>query len=235
VTEDSRSDTEVRWLRRRLLAWGRTHYRDFPWRQDRDLYRSLVTEILLKQTRAEGVEPVRLKLLSTYPSAKSMAHALPSDIEIHIRKLGFGKQRAVQLHALGHALEDASIPRRPNQLVELPGIGSYAAAAISCFVFGHREIALDVNVARIISRVFDLLPLSGELRKNRKIIQVGQTIISGPRPRDLNWALLDLGALVCRPRPKCNACPLSLRCSYAIQAGGARHKAPSQIVGSSNV
>jgi A/G-specific adenine glycosylase len=109
-------------------------------------------------------------------------------------------------------------------LAELPGIGPYAAAAISCFVFGYREIALDVNVARIISRVFDLLPLRGELRKNRQIIKVGQTIISGPRPRDLNWALLDLGALVCRPRPKCNACPLSLRCSYAIHAGSARHE-----------
>lgn len=213
------SPTDVRWLRRRLFAWGRNHYRDFPWRRDRDPYRSLVTEILLKQTRAEGVEPVRLELLGTFPTARSLADALPRDIESHIRKLGFGRQRAAQLHALGRALSDVPVPRRLSKLAELPGIGPYAASATSCFVFGRRQIALDVNVARIISRLFGLIPPRGELRKNRQIIEAGRAIISGPRPRDLNWALLDLGALVCRPRPKCDACPLSVRCSHAMQPG----------------
>jgi len=222
-------------MRRRLLAWGRSHYRYFPWREDRDPYRSLVTEILLKQTRADGVEAVRAKLLLTYPSARSLAEATPKDVETYIRKLGFGKQRAVQLHALGRALLDAPVPRQRRTLAELPGIGPYAASATSCFAFGRREIALDVNVARIISRVFGLIPARGELRKNRQIIEAGQAIISGPRPRELNWALLDLGALLCRPRPKCDACPLSVRCSYAIQAGRAELQPLSQVARPSDV
>jgi A/G-specific adenine glycosylase len=112
-------------------------------------------------------------------------------------------------------------------LRDLPGIGPYAAAATSCFVFGHREIALDVNVARIISRVFGLKPRRGELRKNRQVLQMGTALISGPSPRALNWALLDLGATVCRPKPKCDVCPLSAKCNYAIETDMDSARQPS--------
>lgn len=206
---------DVRWLRRRLLVWGRTHFRDFAWRRDRDPYRSLVTEVLLKQTQADRIEPVRSILLRRYPSSGALARAPRRDIENLIKGLGFGTQRAVHLRALGAALTGSKIPRDAKRLANLPGIGPYAAAATACFVFGRTEIALDVNVARILSRVFGLRLEKGELRKNRGVLQLGQLLVDGPRPRELNWALLDLGALICRPRPKCEVCPLAVRCSYA--------------------
>jgi A/G-specific adenine glycosylase len=205
----------VRWLRRRLFAWGRAHYRDFPWRRDRDPYRNLVTEILLKQTRADGVQRVRLQLLTKYPSTASLGKAPRREIEGLIAWLGFGHQRAAQLQALGRALQEAPIPHTPAKLARLPGIGPYAASATSCFAFGRREIALDVNVARIIGRIYGIEPARGELRKNKAVIRLGHSLIDGLNPRGLNWALLDLGALVCRPVPKCHQCPVQEGCWFA--------------------
>lgn len=205
----------VRWIRRRLFAWGRAHYRDFPWRRDRDPYRNLVTEVLLKQTRADGVQRVRFELLTRFPSAASLGEAPRREIESLIASLGFGHQRAAQLQALGRALREAPIPHAAAKLARLPGIGPYAAAATSCFAFGRREIALDVNVARILGRVYGVELDRGELRKSPEVIWFGRRLIVGLNPRQLNWALLDLGALVCRPKPKCHECPLREVCSFA--------------------
>jgi A/G-specific adenine glycosylase len=210
------AQADVKWMRRRLLAWGPKHFRNYSWRQDRDLYRSLVTEILLKQTQADRIEAVRSGLFDRFPSPRALGKARLDVIEPLIRKLGFGSQRAVQLKALGKALNVQRPPRR-NELSDLPGIGPYSAAATACFVFGEARIALDVNVARIIGRVFGISLDRGELRKNRLVRELGDELIRGPLPRQLNWALLDLGALVCRPRPRCGLCPLQAECQFGSQ------------------
>jgi A/G-specific adenine glycosylase len=207
---------KVRWMRRRLLAWGPKHFRNYSWRRDRNLYRGLVTEILLKQTQADRIEVVRLRLFDRFPSPGSLARAPLSDIEAVIQNLGFGAQRAIHLKSLGKALQ-ARMPKRADELTNLPGIGPYSAAATSCFVFGEARIALDVNVARIISRVFGVSLDRGEPRKNRRVRELGDELIRGPLPRQLNWALLDLGALVCRPRPRCGLCPLQAECQFWSQ------------------
>lgn len=205
----------VAWMRRRLLRWGRAHFRDFPWRTDRDPYRTLVTEVLLKQTRAVQVRPVREALLRRYPVPRSLAEADPGDLSTLIRRLGFADQRVPQLGALGRALtKTGRAPRTVAGLLALPGVGPYTAAAVACFAFGHRAAALDVNVARIIGRVFGIAPEHGELRKNADVIRIASTMVHGGSPREINWALLDLGAEVCRPNPRCSACPVASRCHF---------------------
>src|SRR5262249_55633179 len=100
-----------------------------------------------------------------------------------------------------------------------PGIGPYAASAVRCFAFGYREPVIDVNTARIFERVFGIAVLRGEPRRNCDVIQAGQELLAGPNPRAVNWALLDVGAALCRPRnPKCGTCPLSSECRYASRA-----------------
>jgi A/G-specific adenine glycosylase len=203
-------------VRRRLLVWGRRNFRSFPWRQDRDPYRTLVTEILLRQTNAERVEPIRRQFFVRYPDAKQLAKADRRTVTRVISSLGFGIQRTPQLIGLGQELAATGrAPRTAEALSLLPGVGDYTAAAAACFAFGAREVALDVNVARIVSRVFGIYPKTGELRKNPAIRKAARALVSGPNPRSMNWALLDLGALVCRPRPKCSICPLAERCYYA--------------------
>jgi len=204
----------IRWLRRRLLVWGGKHYRPFPWREDRDPYRVLVTEVLLKQTRADRVSSVRSSVFGDYPTPTALAHADVAALAKHIRTLGFGRQRTKQLLSLARAIDGHPIPRAPALLRTLPGIGEYSAAATACFAFGERTIALDVNVARILGRVFGIRLARGELRKNPMIRSIGERLIQGATPRRVNWALLDLGAAVCRPKPRCTECPLEPRCRY---------------------
>jgi A/G-specific adenine glycosylase len=198
-----------------LLVWGRGHFRPFPWRSDRDPYRVLVTEVLLKQTRADRVHLVRAELLVAYPTATVLATADRRDLANLISTLGFGRQRTDQLLSLARVLKDRSIPRQPALLQTLPGVGPYSAAATACFAYGRRYIALDVNVARILGRVFGITLKSGEPRKSALIRSIGQQVIDGAQPRRVNWALLDLGATVCRPRPRCHECPLQERCWHA--------------------
>lgn len=213
------SGTTLR-VRRRLLPWAQVNFRPYPWRGDRNPYRTLITEILLRQTNADRIPHVREKFLGSYPVADSLANATVKDIEAQIAILGFGKQRARQLSVLGHQLVAlGNIPHNATDLMSLSGVGFYTANATACFAFGARTPALDVNVARIIARVFGLAPARGELRKNVTIKTLAHALVDGPRPRNLNWGLLDLGAAVCRPNPLCSRCPLSSICDFHLRRG----------------
>jgi A/G-specific adenine glycosylase len=224
---------QVQWLRRRLLNWGKLNFRDFVWRSDRDAYRLLVTEVLLRQTNAGHVLRVREAFLSAFPKATDLCRASPDEVFGLIRGLGFGRQRADQLRRLGCAIVARNrIPTTARALADLPGVGNYTAGAVACFAFGRREPAVDVNVARIIGRLFDIRPERGELRKNSTVRRIAMEMVAGGAPRRLNWALLDLGALICRPTPRCTVCPLLDGClhggrvvrtdrlGYGAQSGG---------------
>lgn len=203
-------------MRRRILAWGRGHFRPFPWRCDRDPYRTLITEILLRQTNADRVLPVRKTFLQLYPNPEQLAEAAPSDVARLLEPLGFARQRSNQLVALGRKLATLGrCPRSTEGLLELPAIGPYSAAAVGCFAFGQARAAFDVNLARIIVRFFGLEVPRGELRRNRLALQLADAVVGGKDPRALNWAFLDLGALICRPVPSCSNCPLVRRCVRA--------------------
>jgi len=208
-----------RWLRRRLLRWGRVNFRDFEWRRDRDGYRTLITEVLLRQTSAAHIRETRRQFLTRYPTPESLARADAAAVTTQVSVLGFGNQRGPQLVGLARELvARGGVPTRRDRLRELPGVGDYTGAAVACFAFGRREPALDVNVARILARVLAIRPAHGELRKNADVKAAARALVDGPRPRELNWALLDLGALVCKPRPACGMCPLRNRCDYGIRS-----------------
>ncbi len=216
------ADPRIRWVRRRILGWGRQHYRAFPWREDRDPFNTLITEVLLKQTGAARVPAVRHQLLSQYGTPVALSSAEPNQIRSVVHRLGFGSQRSADLIALGQIISRTGVPRSLAGLRSLPGVGSYTAAAVACFAYGRRLPALDVNVARIIGRVFGISPERGELRKNPQVNLAASALAKGRSPRELNWSLLDLGAGVCRPRPRCQVCPLVAQCDYAQES--TRHR-----------
>jgi A/G-specific adenine glycosylase len=205
---------DVPWVRRRLLGWGKKHFRAFEWRHDRDPYRTLITEVLLKQTGAVRVGTVRDRLLERYPSPTHLGAAEPLELRALINALGFANQRTDQLIRLGTALASRrTIPRGIVPLMRLPAVGPYTAAAVACFAFGSPEPALDVNVARIIARVFALNAERGEARRSKAVKEASRHLVSGRNSRRLNWALLDLGATICRPVPRCRECPLASHCA----------------------
>jgi A/G-specific adenine glycosylase len=212
------TSSHIRRVRRSLLAWGRRHFRPFAWRADRDPFRTLVTELLLKQTTAERVVRVRSELVRRFPTPAMLAAAEPAELEAIIASLGLGKQRTEHLIELGRALSGRPLRRAtPARLLALPGVGSYTAAAVCCFAWGRAEPALDVNVARIIVRVFGIATPRGEPRRHRVVLDLASHLVAGRQPREVNWALLDLGADVCRPRPLCARCPLDHLCVHSLR------------------
>lgn len=208
--------SDVRVIRRRLLKWGRSHYRRFWWRELRDPYAIAVIEVLLRQTRAETIESSARMFIEKYATPEMLASASLGELRGELRIFGLHEQRAKQLRSFGEAIAAGHrLLNDERSLREMPGIGPYAASAVRCFAFGARVPVIDVNVARIVSRVFDITPERGELRKNRQIRNKASSLLEGSQPREVNWALLDLGSLVCISGvPRCGACPLDELCAY---------------------
>jgi A/G-specific adenine glycosylase len=168
-----------------LLDWFRSNGRDLPWRRTRDPYAILVSEVMLQQTQVARVVPHWEKWMRRWPTVESLAVASGADVIRAWQGLGYNR-RAV---ALWKAARAVAARGWPEDLTELPGVGPYTAAAVSCFAFRRPVLPMDVNVRRVLKR-------SG--------------IDFGPEHAQ---ALMDLGATVCLARvPRCGDCPLAEAC-----------------------
>src|SRR4029453_1801124 len=138
---------------KRLLAWYDRHRRELPWRHlPPDPYRILVSEFMLQQTRVETVLPYYEKFLTRFPDVKSLARASEDDVLVHWSGLGYYR-RARQLHLAARAIQRrGTFPQTVPELLELPGLGEYTAAAVASIAFGVRAAVLDGNVIRVQSR-----------------------------------------------------------------------------------
>src|SRR5687767_15483188 len=144
------------WFRRRLLEWYRRNGRDLPWRQTRDPYSILVSEMMLQQTQVDRVVPKYHEWLEKYPSLEALASADQDDVTSTWRPLGYNI-RPRRLHAIACesvARYGGQLPSDEETLLSFKGIGAYTAGAIRSFAFGQRAAILDTNVARVLLRVF---------------------------------------------------------------------------------
>jgi A/G-specific adenine glycosylase len=211
---------------RALLAWyvieGRAH---LPWRETRDPYAILVSEIMLQQTQVERVLPKYREFLERFPTFAALA-AEPVGEAIKVwAGLGYN-QRAVRLHGIARQVVeefDGALPNTLDGLMALKGIGRYTAGAVACFAFGLPVATVDTNIRRVLWRVFrgvEQLPwLGGETAAHMYLALAEWTL---PREQAYDWqqALMDLGARLCLARkPLCEKCPLREHCAaYAETA-----------------
>jgi A/G-specific adenine glycosylase len=196
-------------LRHRILGWYDTHRRDLPWRRSNDTYRIWVAEVMLIQTQVDTVLPYYSRFLDRFPDIPSLAAADLDDVLKTWEGLGY-YARARNLHKAASqvmARHNGQLPDDERALRSLPGIGPYVAAALLSIAFGQRVLAIDGNVRRVFSRVYDIPhPEDGRLH------DLGHDWVED-RPGDVNQALMDLGAGVCTPRsPDCQHCPLLDAC-----------------------
>ena len=200
-----------------LLKWHKKNRRDFPWRKTSDPYKILISEILLQKTKAENVIVVFDKFVAKYPNPEKLSSASLRDLKNEIKILGLHTQRATKLEKLAKILVEkynGKIPDNKNELLELPGIGSYVCNAVSCFAFSHDVPLLDTNIGRIIERVFSL-KVAGEERKKSKAWDMLAEFVPKGKSKEYNYSLIDFGALVCTSKnPKHNLCPFTKICNY---------------------
>jgi A/G-specific adenine glycosylase len=208
----------IPWMRRRLLCWFARNGRSFPWREAGITpYEVIVAEILLQRTTAAGVARAYLGFLKRYPSWIAIAQAPLADLENALRPLGLWRQKALAFQRLALTIEmnGGAVPRTRTELERLPGIGPYTASAVLALVYGRAEPLLDVNMARLLGRF--LGPPEGiEAKPTRTLHALALRLVRSKRGLEVNWAVLDFGALVCRERnPLCPECLLRARCQYA--------------------
>lgn len=205
-------------INRRIISWWRKYGRSFPWRDEKvNPYAILITEMLLRKTRAEAVAAVVPQLLKKYPTAYDLADADQENVYQIVRCLGFGCIRSKALIAVARDLVQkysGNVPDDYNALVGLPHVGRYIANAVLCFAFNKRVGLVDANIARLFSRLFNL-PIPNELHKDEQIWKLSMELAPNRGTKEYFWGLLDLGAMICKVKtPECTQCPLLDFCPW---------------------
>jgi A/G-specific adenine glycosylase len=207
---------------RRLRTFFRSFYRRngraFPWRDHGvQPFGVLVAEMLLRQTRAGPVVAIWNTLLEQYPTPSSLAEAEFESLWSLVRPLGFGRQRTDALRQMANYLvthEQGRVPRTINRLSAIPHVGVYGANAVLCFAFGKRVPLVDVNVLRVLSRIYGR-DLGQDNRRSPRAWEIAWSILPAYKFRQHNLGLLDFAALICTSRnPKHQTCPLKDICAF---------------------
>ncbi len=213
-----KSARQIKILQEQLLNWFYKHRRVMPWRASAgktpDPYHVWLSEIMLQQTTVATVGPYFIKFITKWPTVKKLATAKQDDVLTAWAGLGY-YARARNLHKCAQVIAkeyNGKFPVSPDELIKLPGIGPYTAAAIASIAFNQPAVAVDGNVERVVSRFFAIeepLPFSKDaIRTHAAKLVAGNT-----HPGDFTQAFMELGATVCSPRkPKCGLCPWQKSC-----------------------
>ena len=185
----------------------------YPWRATRDPYRILVSEVMLQQTQASRVVSVYRDFIRSFPSVRALAHASRRDVVSAWGGLGYNRRAIALANAARRVVEEhgGRIPTDPTVMRSLPGVGPYTSAAVASIAFGEPVAAIDTNVRRIVSRVFD----GTDDATPARVRELADAWLDPSDPGGWNQALMDLGREVCRPRPRCGVCPLGPSCRSA--------------------
>jgi A/G-specific adenine glycosylase len=215
---------EIRKIRAPLLRWYDANRRDLPWRNTDDPYAIWISEAMLQQTRVETVIPYWERFLERFPDVASLAQAELDDVYAVWTGLGYYSRARNLRHAAQTIVSDhdGHLPDTAAELQQLKGIGRYTAGAVASIAFDREAPLVDGNVIRVFARLVGIREDSASKAVIERIWAVAAALVKGPRPGDLNQALMELGATICTPRnPGCLACPIHRHCD-AHAAGDAQ-------------
>jgi A/G-specific adenine glycosylase len=213
----TRLEHRITQFRAALLDWAKKKKRHFFWREsDTSPFEILVSEVLLCRTRAEAAEPVARALVARYPDPTHLADAKLAILEKLLRPIGLSRKRSRGLRNCARQILNhcgGLVPNNYESLINLSSVGPYVAEATLCFGFSQPLPVLDANVSRVYKRVFSVTPPSQKLGSASELRKLAGRVLDRRRPQEFNWALLDLGAIVCTARnPACNKCPVARIC-----------------------
>jgi A/G-specific adenine glycosylase len=200
-----------------LARWYREHGRHaLPWRQSRDRWTVLISEVMLHQTQVPRVATVFDAFMAEFPTPAVTAAAGPGAVIIAWGRLGYPRRARWLWEAAVRIAEDGW----PQDLSELPGVGRYTAAAVAAQVDDDDRVGIEVNIRRVCERV------RGTRLTDREAEACVRELGAGLKPRDRLLAMMDLGATVCTARaPSCDRCPIVARCATrGTHADETKHK-----------
>jgi A/G-specific adenine glycosylase len=199
----------------KLEQWYLNHHRKLPFRESRDPYQIWVSEIMLQQTQMDTVIPYFKRFMQTYPTIESLAKTDQESLYKQIQGMGYYRRFNNMLKAAKVIVSDHQgiFPSNHKQLLKLPGIGEYTAGAIMSIAYNQPYHATDGNVIRVLSRVY-LINDDMRIEKHKKQIKLlNQALVEKSSPYIYTQAIMELGALICKPsQPLCEKCPISSDC-----------------------
>lgn len=193
-----------------VFSWVAPRLRQLPWRDVRDPWKVLVSEVMLQQTSVQRVLGKWSEFVERFPTVFDCARSEQGEILRIWQGLGYPR-RARNLHLCAQAIVsdfDGTVPDTVEALMSLPGIGPYTARAVVAFAFEGDTAVVDVNVARVLKRV------AGQPLSPRAMQDLADALLPEGEAWLWNQAIMDLGAAVCRPRPVCDDCPLRIACRW---------------------
>lgn len=196
-----------------LLTWYDAHHRVLPWRQPIVPYHTWVSEIMLQQTQVQTVIPYYERFLKLFPTVEALASADDDQLMKAWEGLGYYSRVRNMREAAQEIVSQGRFPDHYDALLKLKGIGPYTAGAIASIAFNEVVPAVDGNVLRSYTRLFEIEDDISRPKTQREVRELVQKTMSTTRPGDFNQALMDLGSMVCTPKqPKCEDCPLQSFC-----------------------
>jgi A/G-specific adenine glycosylase len=208
-------------IRRLLNIWYGESRRDLPWRRTCDPYYIWISEVMLQQTQVKTVKPYYRRFINRFPDVFSLARADLQTVLKGWEGLGY-YSRARSMHKAAGIIADEGgrFPESWEGVRQLPGIGDYIASAIVSIAYGKPYAVVDGNVKRVLARLFLLSWPVNQVTSHRRFQDVANQLLDRQHSGDHNQAMMELGALVCKPRkPLCHSCPIAKHCRALASDG----------------
>jgi len=201
-------------VREKLSEWYDENKRDYPWRKTTNMYRILITEILLQKTIASNVNNIYDEFFKKYKDFSAIHGASINSLQSDIKSLGLSNKRSKILKDLSKLVlteYKGRIPEDSGDLKKVTGIGDYVCNAYACVALNKRTFFSDVNIKRIIERVFE----APDLKKEKDFVKKKlNELLPSTDCKHFYWGLLDYGSKICTKRtPKCDVCQIAKNCA----------------------
>lgn len=198
-----------------IQKWYTENSRDLPWRRTKSPYFIWLSEVILQQTRVDQGMSYYHKFCQLFPTIRDLAQASEQEVLNAWQGLGYYSRarnlRKTAIHIVDH--HKGAFPQTYDELLTLPGIGPYTAAAVGSFAFDLPNAVVDGNVYRLLSRYFDIDTPVDSVQGKKEFAQLAQLLLDPLNPAQHNQAIMELGALICRPKnANCESCPLNNSC-----------------------
>lgn len=204
-------------FQQKLLEWFSVEGRTFPWRNSSaNNYQRIISEVILQRTKAETASKFFRKFINKYPSWNKLALASEAELKQDFMPIGLHNQRGFRVFKLAQEMNKRKgvFPSTRAEVEEIPMMGQYITNAYELFILKKPSPLLDVNMARVLERYFGPRSMA-DIRYDPYLQALAKMIVDHHDTIKINWAILDLGAMICKKRkPLCLSCPINLTCAF---------------------